>query len=237
MSRGVIYVMTTVVPGLIKIGKTGTSSFEQRMYQLEHNGYSNVVGLKRKYAIEVDNYDEKEQLLHTLFSKSQVAGTELFATDVHTVVQLLSSFEGTQIYPEKVSKEEAFDRAVSEDAAEQSEQTATPGIIPDGFYTMERKIKREGITAWGRMRVEGGSFTVLAGGKAALTESAGLTDNVRVYRNEYIAPDGTVTDNVTFASPSGAGSFLIGASCDGWVTWKSEDGRLLDEFRKDGQNG
>lgn len=42
MAKGVIYVMKTVVPGLIKIGKTGTTNFENRMYYLEHNGYSNV---------------------------------------------------------------------------------------------------------------------------------------------------------------------------------------------------
>ena len=51
MAKGIIYVMTTVVPGLIKIGKTGTSNFESRMYQLERHGYSNVVGLKRHFAI------------------------------------------------------------------------------------------------------------------------------------------------------------------------------------------
>ena len=48
MAKGIIYVMTTVVPGLIKIGKTGTDNFENRMYQLERNGYFNVVGLKRE---------------------------------------------------------------------------------------------------------------------------------------------------------------------------------------------
>lgn len=46
MAKGIIYVMTTVVPGLIKIGKTRTNNYEQRMYNLEHNGYFNVVGLK-----------------------------------------------------------------------------------------------------------------------------------------------------------------------------------------------
>lgn len=63
MAKGIIYVMTTVVPGLVKIGKTGLNNFEQRMYNLEKNGYSNVVGLKRAFAIEVDDYDEKEALL------------------------------------------------------------------------------------------------------------------------------------------------------------------------------
>lgn len=42
MARGIIYVMKTVVPGLVKIGKTGLANFEARMYQLEHNSYFNV---------------------------------------------------------------------------------------------------------------------------------------------------------------------------------------------------
>ena len=58
MAKGIIYVMTTVVPGLIKLGKTGSDNFESRMYNLERNGYSNVAGLQRKFAIEVDDYDE-----------------------------------------------------------------------------------------------------------------------------------------------------------------------------------
>lgn len=48
MRRGIIYVMTTIVPGLIKIGKTGLDNFESRMYQLESNGYRNVVVLQRR---------------------------------------------------------------------------------------------------------------------------------------------------------------------------------------------
>lgn len=63
MAKGIIYVMTTVVPGLIKLGKTGRDNFGSRMYQLERNGYANVTGLKRRFAIEVDDYDEKEKLL------------------------------------------------------------------------------------------------------------------------------------------------------------------------------
>ena len=54
MAKGIIYIMETVVPGLIKIGKTGSENFEQRMYSLERNGYNNVVGLKRRFAIEVE---------------------------------------------------------------------------------------------------------------------------------------------------------------------------------------
>ena len=108
MSKGIIYVMTTVVPGLIKIGKTGSANFEQRMYNLERNGYSNVVGLKRHFAIEVEDYDDKERLLDEIFSKSRLENTELFAIDVNVAVRLLSSFEGKQIYPTDQSKEEEY---------------------------------------------------------------------------------------------------------------------------------
>ena len=45
MARGIIYVMTTVVPGLIKIGKTGLNNFDSRMSTLERNGYANITGL------------------------------------------------------------------------------------------------------------------------------------------------------------------------------------------------
>lgn len=34
MSKGIIYVMSTVVPGLIKIGKTGLNNLQARMYNL-----------------------------------------------------------------------------------------------------------------------------------------------------------------------------------------------------------
>lgn len=102
MAKGIIYVMATVVPELIEIGKTGTENFEQRMYQLERNGYFNVVGLKRKFAIEVEDYDTKEVLLDEIFNKSQVPNSELFALDADLVVQLLSSFEGRQVYPETI---------------------------------------------------------------------------------------------------------------------------------------
>ena len=123
MARGILYVMDTVVDGLVKIGKTGKENFNNRMRQLENNGYYNVVGLKRRFAIEVDDYDEKEALLHTIFERSQVGTSELFSLDIETVVQLLSSLDGDVVYPKKVSKDEIFDEAV-EQARREAEERA-----------------------------------------------------------------------------------------------------------------
>ena len=99
MSKGIIYITTTSVTGLIKIGKTASDQFQNRMTVLEQNGYWNVNGLKRYYAVEVDDYDEKERLIHTIFSKSQVATSELFALDKELAREVLQSFGGKQIYP------------------------------------------------------------------------------------------------------------------------------------------
>ena len=122
MARGILYVMDTVVEGLVKIGKTGKDNFSSRMYQLEHNGYYNVVGLKRRFAIEVEDYDEKEELLHTIFERSQVGNSELFSLDIEIVVQLLSSFDGDVVYPKKKTKDEVFDQSVEQVRRETKEE-------------------------------------------------------------------------------------------------------------------
>ena len=83
MAKGIIYLMTTAVTGLIKIGKTRSAQYQERMRNLESNGYYNVVGLKRAFAIEVDDYKDKEKLLHEIFSKHQIANSELFALDLY----------------------------------------------------------------------------------------------------------------------------------------------------------
>lgn len=100
--------MTTAVSGLIKIGQTGTDNYQERTRFLEANGYYNVSGLKRFFAIEVDEYVEKERLLHEIFSKQQIAESELFALDYDLVRQLLLSFEGNVIYPKDIEREKEF---------------------------------------------------------------------------------------------------------------------------------
>jgi hypothetical protein len=109
MAKGIVYLMSTAVSGLVKIGKTGTGNYQERMRFLEANGYYNVSGLRRFFAIELDDYDAKESLLHEIFSKHQVGNSELFALDQDLVRQLLLSFDGKVIYPEKINKEKEFD--------------------------------------------------------------------------------------------------------------------------------
>lgn len=222
MARGIIYVMTTVVPGLIKIGKTGLNNFDSRMSTLERNGYANITGLKRYFAIKVDDYDEKEIMLDEIFSKSRVVNTELFALDVDLVVQLLSSFDGVQVYPETLSKEEMFD-----EATEKRQVKGDWSKIPDGLYYFQGNRRGFGkIIA--TMKVENGDFIVLKGSICAPSEDEWQPESGR---NAHIE-NNILQEDVVCHSPSTAAHVVRGKATNGWVAWKNVDGILIDEFRK-----
>lgn len=109
MAKGVVYLMRTAVDGIIKIGKTETKNFETRMRTLEFNGYANVSGLKRFFAIEVEDYSEKEKMLHDIFATQQVGSTELFTAEADKLQQLLLAFEGKVIFPANTNQEKVFE--------------------------------------------------------------------------------------------------------------------------------
>ena len=214
--------METVVPGLIKIGKTGSENFETRMYQLERNGYSNVVGLKRRFAIEVEDYNEKETLIDEIFSKSRVLTSELFALDIDLVIQLLSSLDGKQIFPKTQTKEETFQEATRERSIKEDW-----ALIPDGIYHLERNRKGFGkINA--SMKVEDGIFIVMAGSICAPAAAGWRPETVKT------APikDNILQTDVICNSPTMAAWLATGQKTSGWRLWKDESGEIIDSYRK-----
>lgn len=222
MAKGIIYVMTTVVPGLIKIGKTGTDNFESRMYQLERNGYFNVVGLKRRFAIEVEDYDEKEKLLDEIFAKSNVQGSELFSLDPDLVVQLLSSFEGRQIYPETMTKEEVF---IS--ATEEHKIKGDWALIPDGKYYLSQNVKGFGKVI-ATMIVSDGKLFVEKGSTCAPTKDGWIPEA----RRKAQIKDNVLLETSDANSPSTAGWIVLGHANNGWSVWKDSEGKPIDIYRK-----
>lgn len=221
MAIGIIYIMSTVVPGLIKIGKTGIDNFERRMYNLERHGYNNVVGLKREFAIELDNYDEKEKLLDDIFSKSRVLNSELFALDLDLVIQLLSSFEGRQVYPVDRTKETTFDEATKARAVKVDWEK-----VPDGYYYLNETRKGFGVVT-ATMKVEDGMFTVLKGSICAPTKSEWMPDA----RKSALIENDTLLEDVSCNSPSTAGWVVLGNANNGWTVWKNESGDSIDIYR------
>lgn len=223
MAKGVIYIMTSVVDGLIKIGKTQTNQFDNRMYTLESNGYKNVTGLKKAFAIEVEEYDEKEALLHRIFDKSRVAGTELFALDVNLAIQLLSALDGKQIYPktEEKTKEEMFEEATG---------IIENKVIPNGEYYLSKKIKRYGNkTIKATMKVKDGRIVLLKGSDICPIIGSGFKMGSR--RDKAHIRDNMLLKDEVFNSVSMAEAFVIGAAANGWLDWKNDKGEIIDKYR------
>ena len=225
MAKGIIYIMTTVVPGLIKIGKTGSANYEQRMYQLEHNGYSNVTGLKRSFAIEVEEYEDKETLLHTIFEKSRVADTELFSVDVNIARQLLSSFDGTVIYPKDESKKTIF-----EQAAENSKSM----LIPDGEYKFKRKKKSDNKTVEATAVIRNGNWTIKSGSILGMNEGPGVPQIVKDFRKTMVIDmNGKLLEdaNLGVCTPTFAGIVVLNQSNNGWAEWHTLTEKPIDIYR------
>lgn len=225
MAKGIIYIMTTVVDGLVKIGKTKTENFEQRMHELERTGYRNVTGLKREFAIEVSDYDEKELMLHTIFEKSRVYDTELFALDLNLVKQLLASFDGKMVYPKDETKAEVFDDAT------------LASVVPDGVYKYRaRKKKSDGdkmISA--TVVVEKGHWILQKGSILGIHEDKGVTDNARRLRQGLkLSKTGELLEDYDMkaCAPSCAAAVVINQSQRGWTDWINADNELIDIYRQ-----
>ncbi len=221
MARGIIYLMDTVVSGLIKIGKTGNDQFENRMRFLESNGYANITGLKRVFAIEVEGYDEKEKLIHDIFSKSRISNTELFALDIEIAKSLLASLDGNQVYPKDKSKKEVF-----KESTEEIKLKTCDGFIPDGEYVLRRNIRGFGGVN-GNAIVKDGIFTLKRGSKCGNT-GKGYIPSVR--RNAKIK-NNILQEDIVCMNPSSAGWVVIGKSNNGWLEWKDSNGNPIEIYR------
>ncbi len=226
MSKGIIYIMTSVLPGLIKIGKTGSERFESRMNELEQNGYRNITGLKRAFAIEVDEYDEKEKLLHTIFEKSQVADTEMFSLNVDIATQLLSSFDGTVVYPKNESKNDIFNDAVDNNKSKR---------IPNGEYYLQKMKASDGKEVKATAVIRDGAWTLKKGSVLGIKEDAGVSQKAKVIRAALsLDRNGVLLDDAELGvcTPSLVGVIVMNASNNGWLDWKNTQGQSVDIYRQ-----
>ena len=218
--------MTTGIVGLVKIGRTKTDRYNDRMYNLERHGYCQATGLKRKFAIEVDDYENKEILLQEVFEKSRVSDTELFALDVNIVIQLLSSFDGTIIYPQTESKKEIFDDAMN---------AANSKFIPNGIYTLTRKKGVDNKVVSAKASVENGCWTLLRGSDLGISDDGkGTKKRYAIRATLPLSESGLLLEDVPLGpcSPSFAGSLVLNHSLNGWDWWRNSSGETIDIYRR-----
>ena len=196
------------------------------MYNLEHDGYRNVTALKRSFAIEVEDYDEKEAMLQTIFEKSRVSDTELFALDINIVTQLLSSFDGAVVFPKTESKAEVFVAAVD---------NAKGKLLPNGKYTFKRKKKSDNRVVRASAVIDHGRWTLLKGSVLGIVEDMGVSQKARALRMtmQIDKSSGILLEDTELGecSPSFAGVIVMNQSINGWTDWKDNDGNPVDIYR------
>ena len=105
-------------------------------------------------------------------------------------------------------------------------------VVPDGFYYLERKIKRANKKYKANMQVASKKYIVLAGSKICTKVGPGLSDNIIEARNSANIIEEVLQNDVSFDSPSAASQFVIGSACNGWSNWRCGDGTKIDKYRK-----
>ena len=110
---------------------------------------------------------------------------------------------------------------------ESDSQTDTDEPI---FY-LSRKIQTINfyVDATGKPTSEG--FVVFKGSKISPQLKNVVSDSTRNARiNSKIDDNNVLLEDVLFATPSGAGEFVIGNTCNGWTNWKTKAGVTLKDF-------
>lgn len=96
-NTGVLYVMTTDIPGLIHIGATRRERFEDQVKRWSKSGHFGVGGLRFRYGIEVRDYIMKGQLLELVFNHARVNVSGLYAVDIDVAERLLKVLDGMPV--------------------------------------------------------------------------------------------------------------------------------------------
>lgn len=224
--KGIIYIMSTAVNGLVKIGQTKTEQYNERMLFLESNGYRNITGLKREFAIEVQGYKSKEMMLHEIFSKSRVGDTELFSLKIENVIQLLSAFNGKQIYSNFGD--------TTENTYDTTTEIIESKLIPNDTYYFEKQKKSDNRTVKVSAKVDNGKWTILKGSIVGIKEDKGVPQKAKLTRESMkFDNQGKLLEDFELGqcSPSFAGAVIMNQSINGWTDWHDKNGNQLDIFR------
>lgn len=116
--------------------------------------------------------------------------------------------------------------------------TETPIDIPpvesdETLFYLTRKIKDIDFTVKAVGKKIDGGFIVLKGSRISpLVKDSVSVGYKQLRKSSKISEDNILLEDITFATPSGAGEFVIGNTCNGWRNWKNKDGVTLKDFER-----
>ena len=113
-----------------------------------------------------------------------------------------------------------------------ADTTRATGDEVELFFT--RTIKKINFTVEASAKQTAEGFVVLKGSSIAPssgTDSTISAGNLKK-RRECKIIDNILQEDVLFNSPSSAAEFITGKSCNGWISWKTKDGKTLHDLEK-----
>lgn len=119
---------------------------------------------------------------------------------------------------------------ITQPAAEKQDKEENNNSVSEILY-LERTIKNVGkVEATGCQTAEG--FVVMKGSHISPKSSDSMPKIIKEKRKNANIKDGILQEDMLFSSPSYAGSFVIGQSCNGLTHWKAKDGRTLKSLEE-----
>lgn len=121
-----------------------------------------------------------------------------------------------------LTKPEISDAKTSKDSLADSQ---------DVEFSLSRSIKQYNITVNALARQTAEGFVVLAGSTISPEDDNTIQPGVKEKRkNANVDDNHILREDVLFSSPSSAAMFVIGKSANGWISWKTKDGKTLHDL-------
>ncbi|MBD3108909.1 GIY-YIG nuclease family protein [Bacillus sp. AGMB 02131] len=120
-----------------------------------------------------------------------------------------------------------FDKLIEMKPTSQSHDDSSTDKL---LLFLKRKRRKSGITIEAQCKQTNEGFVVLKGSNIEMDESDSMPPTLKEIRKKVnIDEKGTLQEDVLFRSPSYAAAFVIGASANGLIEWKTADGKTLKE--------
>lgn len=156
--------------------------------------------------------------------KADQLASATWAGEVITITKIL----GLAFFVPHISEDQPDNRQAPSDDTDISKGKWT--MIPDGLYTMIRKIKNMKKTYNGIMEVRNGNCILKAGSEISPVKKDMTKGWEKKWEGAQKSGD-VLTEDIPMDSPSGCAALIIGGTCNGWTSWKNSKGEYIDVYR------
>ena len=223
MAKGIIYLMSTSLPGVTMIGNVPVSDYVAEIEKLNEAEYAGLTNFSLIYSSLMEGYTQRCAMIRNLILHRRIGETNLYTVEAGILTQLLSSMTGEQIYPAPPKTEDITETL--RNATIEGGRKENWGKVPAGTYFLSENRRLLGhIDA--AMYVEKGMFVVKAGSQCF--PSIGLAPKIR---ERAVIESGVLREDVVCRSPSAAASLVMGRNFNGWLAWKDINDIPINVYR------